>query len=189
VSLTIKCWIFKITHQLHYSPQTCHSGSFYDSDLTKAKYASPEEVQAAVKALRKAFPKPHSVELDPECLKMYGSSANSYHATTPHSVIVRPETTEDVVQIVDLSRKYKVPIIPYSGATSLEGHFFGVRCSDFIIHHRRQLYLSLNLHSMPQVAFAWTCLAWIKFLRLMVRGCTASPLWLSPFLINCRGGR
>lgn len=39
---------------------------------------------------------------------------------------VRPKSTEDVVKIVNLARKHRVPIIPYSGATSLEGHFSGV---------------------------------------------------------------
>ena len=34
--------------------------------------------------------------------------------------------TADVVSIVNIARKYKVPVVPYSGATSLEGHFSGV---------------------------------------------------------------
>jgi len=115
-------------HVFYYFLETTHSG-FYDSDLTKAKYASPRELQAAIEALRQALPKPHCVELDPESLKTYGSSANTYYPSIPHSVIVRPESTEDVVRTVEISRKYKVPIIPYSGGTSLEGHFFGVsRC-------------------------------------------------------------
>jgi FAD/FMN-containing dehydrogenase len=39
---------------------------------------------------------------------------------------VHPKSTEDVVKIVNIARKYRVPIVPYSGATSLEGHFSGV---------------------------------------------------------------
>jgi hypothetical protein len=42
---------------------------------------------------------------------------------------VRPSSTEDVVDIVNIARKYRVPIVAYSGATSLEGHFSGVRRS------------------------------------------------------------
>jgi hypothetical protein len=106
--------------------QTRHSGNIYDSDLTRSTYASPSELQAAITELREAFPKPHIVELDLESLKSYGSSANSCLPSTPHSIIVRPESTDDVVQVVNISRKFKVPIVPYSGATSLEGHFFGV---------------------------------------------------------------
>jgi D-lactate dehydrogenase (cytochrome) len=41
--------------------------------------------------------------------------------------VVYPDATEDVVKIVNVARKYRMPIIPYSGGTSLEGHFAGVR--------------------------------------------------------------
>jgi hypothetical protein len=39
---------------------------------------------------------------------------------------VRPRSTLDVVKVVKIARKYRVPITPYSGATSLEGQFSGV---------------------------------------------------------------
>jgi len=41
--------------------------------------------------------------------------------------VVYPDSTQDVVKIVNVARKYRMPIIPYSGGTSLEGHFAGVR--------------------------------------------------------------
>lgn len=37
-------------------------------------------------------------------------------------MVVYPSSTEDVVKIVNIARKYRMPVIPYSGATSLEGH-------------------------------------------------------------------
>ena len=44
----------------------------------------------------------------------------------PHSVVVFPESTQDVVKIVKIATKYRMPVVPYSGAMSLEGHFRGV---------------------------------------------------------------
>lgn len=44
-----------------------------------------------------------------------------------HSVVIFPQSTEDVVKVVKIATKYRMPVIPYSGATSLEGHFRGVR--------------------------------------------------------------
>ncbi len=41
--------------------------------------------------------------------------------------MVYPDSTEDVVKIVNVARKYRMPIVPYSGGTSVEGHFAGVR--------------------------------------------------------------
>lgn len=90
-------------------------------------YASPEEIQQAIKELKDALPEKDAVTTDKIALQSYGHSDNSYHPTSPHSVVVRPQSTEDVVKIVNIARKYRVPIVPYSGATSLEGHFSGVR--------------------------------------------------------------
>lgn len=92
-------------------------------------YGTKEDVQRAIAELKQALPKEGAVNTDPNVLQMYGSSDKSYHPASPHSVVVRPETTDDVVAIVDVARKYRVPIVPYSGATSLEGHFSGVSWS------------------------------------------------------------
>ena len=44
-------------------------------------------------------------------------------------MVVYPKSTEDVVKIVKTAVKYRMPVIPYSGATSLEGHFRAVSSS------------------------------------------------------------
>lgn len=55
-----------------------------------------------------------------------GQLAHLDWTVIPHDVIVYPESTQDVVQIVQLAIKYRIPIVPYSGGTSLEGHITGV---------------------------------------------------------------
>ncbi|PSR88871.1 hypothetical protein PHLCEN_2v5020 [Hermanssonia centrifuga] len=89
-------------------------------------YGSPKDVQQAISELRAEFSDEKIISTDPDVLKTYGSSANSYHPAAPHSVVVHVRSTEDVVKVVNIARKYRVPIVPYSGATSLEGHFSGV---------------------------------------------------------------
>ena len=91
-----------------------------------SSYGSPHDVEEATKELRFAFPGPNCVQTNKDALELYGSSENSYHSSSPHSVIVQVKTTEDVVKVVNISRKYRIPLVPYSGATSLEGHFSGV---------------------------------------------------------------
>ncbi|KAF9532303.1 FAD-linked oxidase-like protein [Crepidotus variabilis] len=88
-------------------------------------YGTKQELAAAIEKLRAAFSEPDAVSTEASALLTYGSSENSYHPSSPHSVIVRPKSTEDVVKIVNIAREYKIPITPYSGATSLEGHFNG----------------------------------------------------------------
>ncbi|KAJ7184328.1 D-lactate dehydrogenase cytochrome oxidoreductase [Mycena filopes] len=96
-----------------------------ESENTAPKYASPRELRIAIETLRHTFPEPGKVDTNPDTVKTAGSSENSYHPASPHSVVVRPKSTEDVVKVVNIARRFKVPITAYSGATSLEGHFSG----------------------------------------------------------------
>ncbi|KAI0054940.1 hypothetical protein BV25DRAFT_1816330 [Artomyces pyxidatus] len=95
------------------------------SNKTSARYASHKEALLAIAELRELFPGEDRVVTDPDVLQTYGFSENSYHGSAPHTVIVRPQSTEDVVRIVEVARKYRLPVTAYSGATSLEGHFAG----------------------------------------------------------------
>ena len=44
------------------------------------------------------------------------------------------------MKIVKVAGKYKMPVIPYSGATSLEGHFRAVRSR---LNEAQSLFLSM----------------------------------------------
>ncbi|KAG1885739.1 D-lactate dehydrogenase cytochrome oxidoreductase [Suillus subluteus] len=99
------------------------SGSSSSSTPT---YGSPEDVRKAIEELRDALPGKNCVQTSPDSLRVHGSSDHSYHPSCPHSVVVVAHNTDDVVKVVNISRKYRVPIIALGGATSIEGHFSGV---------------------------------------------------------------
>ncbi|CAA6658466.1 unnamed protein product [Spirodela intermedia] len=64
-----------------------------------------------------------SMTLDYEERHFHGKPQNSFHkAVNIPDVVVYPRSQEDVVKTVALCNKYKVPIVPYGGATSIEGH-------------------------------------------------------------------
>ncbi|KAG9318167.1 D-lactate dehydrogenase cytochrome oxidoreductase [Chiua virens] len=90
-----------------------------------SSYGTADDIEKAIKELRDAFPGQHRIKTSNDSLELYGSSENSYHPSSPHSVVVQVSSTADVVKVVNISRKYKIPLVPYSGATSLEGHFSG----------------------------------------------------------------
>jgi len=90
------------------------------------KYASPSEAKKAIEELKSMFPDKGRVMTEQETLETYGYSPNSYHHAAPHSVVVRVFSTEDVVKVVNVAKKWRMPITAYSGGTSLEGHFGGV---------------------------------------------------------------
>lgn len=53
----------------------------------------------------------------------HGKPQNSFHkAINVPDVVVYPRSHDDVQRIVTSCNKYKVPIVPYGGATSIEGH-------------------------------------------------------------------
>ncbi|KAK9252387.1 D-lactate dehydrogenase [Lipomyces tetrasporus] len=53
----------------------------------------------------------------------------SHHAEKEQrpGLVVFPKTTEQVSGIMKICHKYRVPIVPFSGGTSLEGHFIQTR--------------------------------------------------------------
>ncbi|KAH8107142.1 D-lactate dehydrogenase cytochrome oxidoreductase [Cristinia sonorae] len=91
---------------------------------TVKEYASSKEIRQAIEELKKTLS--GEVVTDKNTLITYGSSPNSYHPASAHSVAVRVKSTEDVVKVVAVANKYRIPIVAYSGATSLEGHYSGV---------------------------------------------------------------
>jgi len=111
-------------------------------------YGTAEDFKRAIKELEESFEE-GVVSTDPANLSTHGFSPNVMHegernqpfVTTDvldanstdgrilgvaHSVVVYPNSTEDVVKVVKIANKYHMPVVPYAGGTSLEGHFIGV---------------------------------------------------------------
>ncbi|CEG66966.1 hypothetical protein RMATCC62417_03454 [Rhizopus microsporus] len=95
------------------------------------------------KTLHKAFKElqtilsPEHVTVDEQILQEHGYSNNSYHDEGAPNIVVFPSNTEQVAEIVKIADKYSLPIIPFSGGTSLEGHFTAPRggiCISFTEH-------------------------------------------------------
>ncbi|CEL55629.1 hypothetical protein RSOLAG1IB_01641 [Rhizoctonia solani AG-1 IB] len=109
-------------HRLH--PFWCFIwNSRRDSSITPV-YATKAAIIEAITELEALFPK-GEVSTDSDVLRAHGFSDNSYHPSAPHSVVVLAHSTEDVVKIVKIANKYRIPITAFSGGTSLEGHFGG----------------------------------------------------------------
>ncbi|KIK57135.1 hypothetical protein GYMLUDRAFT_75658 [Collybiopsis luxurians FD-317 M1] len=92
---------------------------------SKPQYGSAKDFEKAISELKIAFPDEDAVSTDPDDVYAHGYSVNDYHRGTAHSVVVYPKSTEDVVKIVRIANKYRMPIVAYAGATSLEGQFRG----------------------------------------------------------------
>ncbi|KAG8986504.1 hypothetical protein FRB90_003967 [Tulasnella sp. 427] len=89
------------------------------------KYGTIDDFKAAIAELKAALPG-DKVSTDPDVVKDHGFSTNSYHPAIAHSVVIFPESTEDVVAVMKVATSYRMPVVAYSGGTSLEGHFSGI---------------------------------------------------------------
>uniref|UniRef100_A0A0E0LHF9 D-lactate dehydrogenase (cytochrome) n=1 Tax=Oryza punctata TaxID=4537 RepID=A0A0E0LHF9_ORYPU len=64
-----------------------------------------------------------NLTVDYEERHYHGTPQNSFHkAVNVPDVVVFPRSQDEVQKIVMTCNKYKVPIVPYGGATSIEGH-------------------------------------------------------------------
>ncbi|KAG0623220.1 hypothetical protein M758_3G157500 [Ceratodon purpureus] len=63
------------------------------------------------------------VVTDVEERELHAKPWNTYHSVDAiPDIVVHPKSQEEVVAIVKACAKYKVPVIPFAGGTSLEGH-------------------------------------------------------------------
>ncbi|KMZ75324.1 UDP-N-acetylmuramate dehydrogenase [Zostera marina] len=110
--------------ELQSHPSYCDSG--IDPRIRQEKNADMLETH-------RMFPEGFLDELRFSCKCMFsvdyderhfhGKPQNSFHtAVNIPDVVFYPETQEDVSRIVFACNKHKVPIVPYGGATSIEGH-------------------------------------------------------------------
>ncbi|KAF9474412.1 hypothetical protein BDN70DRAFT_884839 [Pholiota conissans] len=123
------------------------------------KFGSPEDFTKAIAELRQTFPSDATVSTDPADLHAHGFSDNDYHPGSPHSVVVYPQSTEDVVKIVKIANKYRMPVVPYSAATSLEGQFRGHKAGGICVdlnHMDKILQINVDDSDLVcQAAVGW----------------------------------
>ncbi|XP_057467623.1 D-lactate dehydrogenase [cytochrome], mitochondrial isoform X2 [Actinidia eriantha] len=104
-----------------------------DLDRRGVSFGGKGSTEYLVKGARKDVPQELIDELKAICQDsmtmdfderyFHGKPQNSFHkAVNIPDVVVFPRSEEEVSKIVKCCNKYKVPIVPYGGATSIEGH-------------------------------------------------------------------
>jgi D-lactate dehydrogenase (cytochrome) len=98
------------------------------------KYASKSELSEAIDELRMILGE-DAISTDDDDLKAHGYSEwSSINIDELPVAVAYPKTTEEVSQIAKVASKYKVPMVPFSGGSSLEANFaapFGGFSIDF----------------------------------------------------------
>ncbi|KAA1472625.1 FAD-binding domain-containing protein [Dentipellis sp. KUC8613] len=93
----------------------------------KPQYGSDADFAKALNELRAALPEPGLVSTDEGERESYalGTAGELPGKLVPHRAVVHVRSTEDVVAVVNISREQRIPIVPYTGGTSLEGGIAG----------------------------------------------------------------
>jgi len=64
---------------------------------------------------------------DAAAVREHHSHGESYHRPAAPDIVCFPVTTAEVVDIVQVSREFGLPIVPFGAGTSLEGHVHAIR--------------------------------------------------------------
>jgi D-lactate dehydrogenase (cytochrome) len=59
---------------------------------------------------------------DTPAVRDHHSHGESYHVPSPPDVVCFPRTTDEVAEILRISTRFQLPVVPFGAGTSLEGH-------------------------------------------------------------------
>jgi len=105
-----------------------------------------------------------NITLDPHDLEAHAGSSWSSHAALPGDIpfcVIKPGSTEEVSAIMKICHERRIPVTPYSGGTSLEGHFAATKggvCVDFSRMDKIVRLHKEDLDVVVQPAVGWELL-------------------------------
>lgn len=105
-----------------------------------------------------------NITLDRFDLESHSGSSWSSHPAQPGDIpfcVVKPGSTQEVSAIMKICHERKIPVTPYSGGTSLEGHFAATKggiCIDFSRMDRILKLHKEDLDVVVQPAVGWELL-------------------------------
>ncbi|KAK1257530.1 hypothetical protein QJS04_geneDACA023807 [Acorus gramineus] len=122
---------FGVALDLRSDPAACDSG--HEGSESGGRVGGKNSTELVVGGFHKEVPRElieelkavceTNITLDHEERYFHGKPQNSFHsAVNIPDVVVFPRSEDEVSKIVTSCNKHKIPIVPYGGATSIEGH-------------------------------------------------------------------
>lgn len=101
--------------------------------------------------------------------------------------VIYGTSTEEISSIMKILHKYNVPVVPFSGGTSLEGHFFSTRAGVVLDTSRMDQVLKVNHDDLDVVVEAgvnWVNLNERLDGKQLMFGCDCGPNGLIGGMVN-----
>ncbi|KAM0268405.1 hypothetical protein ACHAQH_009986 [Verticillium albo-atrum] len=117
------------------------------------------EMERALKEIQSSLGEEDIISTDPEDLHAHGYS--EWSSTNPEGLpvaVAYPRSTEQVSAIARICHKYRIPIIPYSGGSSLEGNFsapYGGISVDFAYMDKILKFNKEDMDIVVQPSIGW----------------------------------
>ncbi|KAF3019429.1 hypothetical protein E8E14_013131 [Neopestalotiopsis sp. 37M] len=142
----------------------------FDSKVSTPRYASMHELEIALEEIRHEIAaiaraageddEEDIISTDPDDLHAHGYS--EWSSTNPEGAlpvaVAYPRSTEQVSTIARVCHQYRIPIIPYSGGSSLEGNFsapYGGISVDFAYMDRIVEFNKNDMDIVVQPSIGW----------------------------------
>jgi len=151
------------TGSLTYAYGVSDTSSFFRSNsVTKATsqpvYASRKDMEKAIEKITKLLGE-DAVTTDDEELHRHGYSEwSSVNIDVLPIAVAYPKSTEEVSKIAKVCSMYKIPMVPFSGGSSLEANFsapHGGFCLDFAFMDKIVALHEDDLDVVVQPAIGW----------------------------------
>ncbi|RDW94452.1 putative D-lactate protein [Coleophoma crateriformis] len=126
--------------------------------LNAPKYATTKEMLKAIDEIRSAISE-ETISTDDDDLKMHGFSEwSQINIDTLPIAVAYPRSTEEVSKIAKICYKYHIPMIGFSGGSSIEGNFaapYGGISVDFAHMDKIVAFHEDDLDVVVQPAVGW----------------------------------
>jgi len=112
-----------------------------DASSDAGRRATPELLRALAERFGERFD-------DGEPVKNRHGRDESPFDTTPPDCVVYPTTSAEVVEVVRMCARHRVPVIPYGAGTSIEGHIMAVEGGVSVDLSRMNRILAVNAEDL-----------------------------------------
>ncbi|KAL8387331.1 hypothetical protein RB595_009983 [Gaeumannomyces hyphopodioides] len=130
-----------------------------DDRFPTPRYASLPVMELAIKEIQREIEIDDIISTDPDDLHAHGYS--EWSSTNPEGLpvaVAYPRSTEHVSTIARICHQHRVPLIPYSGGSSLEGNFsapYGGISVDFAYMDKVIQFNQADMDVVVQPSIGW----------------------------------